>query len=235
MAVLRTQLDMNSITDCSYSQSDKLENQVFPPKKQMFLADILNIRKVTNDMSARRIKRANQEFLKNVAVDAKQVEERVPKIKFGETELCFYNVAGEVKDQRILPRKIMSKTGLQQAFKNEKIAEARANVVDLKSSLVHLKGDDLFNTLDDIRRIEELLAIYENPGGPSFHVSNPWEDIDDVLEDFMDDDEIYELQNSFDAILAGDDDDFLSDNEGSCQVHVPKRHLMQYAVNSLFV
>lgn len=208
MAVIRTQLEMNSNTSCSITQSDVLDSQVLP-KKNMFLSDILNMRKTEIDFAKERLRRANEEFLKHVGEEEK-IKERVPRVKFGRNQLCFYNITGEVKDQRILPTTLRSKTALRHAIKKEKTAESKANVLDLQSSLAHLKGDDLINTLDEIRRCKELIAIIENPSAPSFYIPNPKEDPNDALEPNITDEELNEIQNSFEAIFSGEDDGFLS-------------------------
>jgi len=215
MAVIRTKLEMNSNFDCAPCQTENLDGQALMKKDPSFLAEIKNKMSFELDLAKLRIKKANEEFFEDTEGVQQETTERVPKLKFGGTELCFYNIAGEVKDQRILPKKIMSKTALRYAFKKEKIAESKACVLDLEKNLINLEGEDLINTLDEIRRWKELIEIIENPQGPIMYEPSPEEDPNDVLEPSMTDEEIYENQSTFEAILSGEDDDFLSEDDGT--------------------
>lgn len=135
------------------------------------------------------------------------------KVTFGATQLGFFNKNGVVSDQRVASL-VSTKVDLQNAIRKNQLDEIYATIHDLERGLSLLSGQQWKNSLIQINRLTELAEVLE----ASFHTeeemyvfdSDEFEESDEECGGFsMSHDEMWENTHAMEAILSGQDDDFI--------------------------
>jgi len=135
-------------------------------------------------------------------------QKKKKQLKFGTTEVCFFNKSGLVCDQQIKSR-VDSKDALQKVIRQHKVSEIEETIIDLESRLNSCDcSQEWRSLLHQITSLSELLEVLRSPLVPSSpnYIGGVYYDDEEL--DGMNSQEIWENECEMEDIFSGFSDDF---------------------------